>query len=192
MEFRLTVNEASRMFEAWRRELEATPGLRAVEGGQIRLDSIPSPAHPVRGVRTEHAMDGSLVIVWYVAHLAATERAIREAATATGMMRLPRHLYTGRLIDILRAADGSVYFKVRTVERIDEATHQPAYRSFSPSKAQLAEMILNPSAASVAASMATAMTPERTEPVVRAIQAPAIVAAQAVGSNGHGVPNPTA
>jgi hypothetical protein len=174
------------MFEAWLRELEASPGLRAVEGGHIKLDSVPSPAHPVPGVRTEHAMDGALVIVWYKAQYSeATARAIQEAATATAMMHLPRQLYTGRLIDLLRARDGSVYFKLRAIERLDEATHAPAYRSFNPSKGQLIEMTVNPTAANQAEAMAHPEPAHRIVPV-------ALIAAQRQGDNGHGLPHQAA
>lgn len=154
MEYRLTRHEAAQMFEIWRRELEASPGLRAVEAGQIRLDSVGSQ----RGAA--HAMDGSLVIVTYEAYRHATERAVREAAVATEMMHMPRSFYTGRLIDILRAADGSVFFRVRTLERIDETTHQPAFRSFAPSKGTLIELVINPGAAALADPLAAGRQPQ--------------------------------
>lgn len=165
MEYRLTAHEAVRLFDIWRRELEASPGSRAVENGQIRLDSVASPQQAVRGQHTQHAMDGALVVVWYRAANPATPRAVREASIATEVMGLPRHLYTGKLIDILRAMDGTVYFKLRAIERVDETTHQPAYRSFNPSKGQLVEMVINPSAATVAASVASRVHPSAEVPV---------------------------
>ena len=156
MEYKLTTHEAVRLFDVWCRELEAAPGIRSVENGSIHLDSVPSTTEHAHGQRLEHAMDGSLLIVWYVAAGEASSRAIREAAAATSVMGLPRQLYTGRLIDILRSRDGTVYFKVRSIERIDETTHQPAFRSFNPSKGQLIEMTINPAAAAVAeASIST-------------------------------------
>jgi hypothetical protein len=143
MEYRLTGNEAVRLFDVWRRELDGTPELRTVESGNIKLDSI---------ARGHHAMDGAVVIVWYRAAYAPTARAVREAAVATELMGLPRHMYSGKLIDILRASDGTVYFTLRAIERIDERTHQPAFRSFNPAKGQLIEMVINPSAATVSAA----------------------------------------
>jgi hypothetical protein len=170
MEYRLTAHEAVRLFDIWRRELDGAPEARAVENGQIRLDSVASPTHSARGQRTQHAMDGALVIVWYRAANPATARAVREASVATELMGLPRQLYTGKLIDILRGSDGTVYFKLRAIERIDETTHQPAFRSFNPSKGGLIEMVINPSAATVAASAARMQAAAQDVPVA-AIQA---------------------
>jgi len=125
------------MFELWRQEIERAPTVRTVEGGQIALDTVPS----VRGA--VHQMNGSLVQVWYKAANPATAQAISEARRATVDFGLPRQLYTGRLIDILRGGtDGTVYFKVKAIER-----EGAGFRSFNPSKGQLLEMVINPSAA---------------------------------------------
>lgn len=136
MKIRLTLAEATRMFEIWRSEIDACADVRAVEDGQVKLDSVPS----ARGAT--HAMDGSLVEVWYRASKAAAPRAIAEARRATEEFGLPRQLYSGRLIDIKRAADGTVYFLVKAVQR--EGT---GFRCFSPSKGQLIEMTINPAGA---------------------------------------------
>lgn len=135
MKIRLTLAEAARMFEIWRAELDARADLRAIENGQVKLDSVPSARGAV------HQMDGSLVEVWYRATKAATPRAIAEARRATEEFGLPRQLYSGRLIDIKRAADGTVYFMVKAVQR-----EGAGFRCFSPSKGQLVEMTINPAA----------------------------------------------
>jgi len=147
MEIRLTVHEAVRMFGIWQRELSASQNSRVVEGGSIQLDAVPSCRGAV------HQMNGSLVVVWYRAANAPTARAIREASVATQMMNLPRQLYMGKLIDIKKGADDTVYFLVRSMTRQDSANdNAPAYRAFNPSKGELIEMIINPSAATIAAS----------------------------------------
>lgn len=133
MKIRLTVAEAARMFEIWRGEIDVHAGLRAVENGEVKLDTVPS----ARGV--VHQMDGSLVEVWYSAAKAPTARAIAEARRATVEFALPRQLYSGRLIDIKRAGDGTVYFMVKAVQR-----EGAGFRCFSPSKGQLIEMTINP------------------------------------------------
>lgn len=136
MKIRLTYVEATRMFEIWRAELDAHADLRAVENQQVKLDSVPSTHGAV------HAMDGSLVEVWYLATKPPTSRAIAEARRATDEFGLPRQLYSGRLIDIKRAADGTVYFMVKAVQR-----EGAGFRCFSPSKGQLIEMTINPAGA---------------------------------------------
>ncbi|MDX6768944.1 MAG: hypothetical protein SF051_05385 [Elusimicrobiota bacterium] len=142
MEYRLSSTEAVRMFEVWCRELEASPGRRAVEGGDIRLDSVPS----ARGA--EHRMNGSVVEAWYKAANPPSERALREAAAATRELQLPRQRYSGRLIDIKRARDGTVYFLLRAVERRDESNNgMPAYRAINPSKGTLISLCINPAQA---------------------------------------------
>jgi hypothetical protein len=170
MEFKLTSEEAVRMFGIWQGELVRVPGTRAVENGEIKLDSVPSARGAV------HTLDGALVYVWYRAANEPTERAIREASVATQVMNLPRQLYTGRLIDIMKGADDTIYFKVMTVERRDESRNgMPAFRSFNPSKGQLIEMTINPTAATVAAAqreVASAQPAPRIQPVVPA--APAV------------------
>lgn len=156
MEIKLTSAEAVIMFDTWHRELNSNRAARAVEGGAIKLDAVPSARGAV------HQMDGALVYVWYRAANEPTERAIREAQVATVVMNMPRQLYTGKLIDILKGADGTVYFKVMAVERRDEARNgMPAFRSFNPSKGQLIEMTINPSAATISAG-ATAAAPAAT------------------------------
>jgi hypothetical protein len=137
MEIKLTAEAASRMFGIWRAELEANPRARAVENGEVKLDTVPSAVGAV------HLMDGSLVEVWYKASKPPTERAIREASEATQMMHMPRQRYTGKLIDIKRGADGTVYFLVRALERREEGTGMPAFRAFNPSKGQVLEMTIN-------------------------------------------------
>lgn len=145
MEIKLTSAEAVVMFNAWYTELAANRTARAVESGHVKLDSVPSTRGAV------HTMDGALVIVWYRAANEPTERAIREASVATQVMNLPRQMYTGKLIDIIKGADGTVYFKVMAVERRDERRQgMPAFRSFNPSKGQLIEMTVNPAAATLA------------------------------------------
>jgi hypothetical protein len=140
MEIKLTSVEAVSMFNIWHTEKES--GARRVEGGAIQLDSVPS----IPGA--EHAMDGSTVIVWYQAAEEPTARAIQEARTAVEIMQLPRKLYMGKLIDIKKGRDGTVYFLVRSMTRHD-ANGQPAYRAFNPSKGQLLEMTINPSGATI-------------------------------------------
>ena len=160
MEMKLTSAEAVRLFDIWAAELSADPARRAVETGEIKLDSVPTARGAV------HTMDGALVYVWYRAANEPTERAIREAHVATAIQNLPRQLYTGRLIDIVRGADGTVYFKVMASERRDEARQgMPAFRSFNPSKGQLIEMTINPSAATVAATSGPrGVVPAATQP----------------------------
>jgi hypothetical protein len=143
MEFKLTVAEAARMFEIWRQEIEAGVSVRAVENGQIKLDSVPS----TRGA--EHQLDGSLVEIWYRAANPSTPIAIQQAHRATVEFGLPRQLYSGRLVDIKRGADGTVYFLVKAIQR-DGA----GFRTFNPSKGQLLEMTINPAAASLVAPAA--------------------------------------
>jgi hypothetical protein len=144
--------------------LSANPAARAVEQGGIKLDAVPSARGAV------HTMDGALVIVWYRAANEPTERAIREAAVATQVMNLPRQLYTGKLIDIKRGADGTVYFKLMAIERRDESRNgMPAFRSFNPSKGQLIEMVINPSAATQAAGPAVPSAIQST-PAVAPVQ----------------------
>ena len=167
MEFKLTALEAVRMFNIWHDEMVAHPGVRAVEGGEIKLDSVPSTRGAV------HPMDGALVFVWYRAANPPTERAVREAQVATQVMNLPRQLYTGKLIDILKGADGTVYFKVMAVERRDESRNgMPAFRSFNPSKGQLIEMTINPTAATIAAAPRESLTPGNTGGIQPAPVAP--------------------
>jgi len=150
MEIRLTVAEAARMFEVWRVELEnsSTSGQRAVENGQVILDSVPSARGAV------HAMNGSLVEVWYRTdpNNTPTARAIDEARRATVEFGLPRQLYSGRLVDIKRGADGTVYFMVKAIQR-DGA----GFRCFNPSKGQLLHMTINPAAAALVAQPAERM-----------------------------------
>jgi hypothetical protein len=149
VEFKLTDVEAVRMFDIWYNELHrGDPTVRRVENGEIKLDTVPSARGAV------HLMDGALVQVWYRAANEPTERAIREASVATQVMNLPRQMYTGRLIDILKhGTDGTIYFKLMTVERRDESRNgMPAFRSFNPSKGQLIEMTINPTAATIAAA----------------------------------------
>lgn len=137
-EMTVTQAVAVRLFDSWMRRLETVPTQRTCAGGQIRLDTVPSERGAV------HQMDGSIVRIHYHAANQPTERAIREASVAVGM-GMSRRVYTGKLIDIKRGADGTVYFKVRTVERRDERHgHQPAFRTFNPSKGQLIEMVINP------------------------------------------------
>lgn len=135
MKIRLTLAEAARMFEIWRAELDARADLRAIENGQVKLDSVPSARGAV------HAMDGSLVEVWYKRDQRneVTARQIAEARRATEEFGLPAELYSGRLIDIKRAADGTVYFMVKAVQR-----EGAGFRCFSPSKGQLLEMSIYP------------------------------------------------
>ncbi len=135
MQIKLTVVEAARMFELWRQEIEARAGLRAVENGEVKLDTVPSARGAV------HQMDGSLVEVWYRAANPPTATAIAEARRATVEFGLPRQLYSGRLIDIKRGSDGTVYFMVKAIQRDGEG-----FRCFNPSKGQLLEMVINPSA----------------------------------------------
>lgn len=147
MRIRLTLAEAARMFEIWRTELDTRADLRAVEDGQVKLDSVPSTHGAV------HAMDGSLVEVWYRATKAPTSRAIAEARRATEEFGLPRQLYSGRLIDIKRGRDGTVFFMVKAVQR-----EGAGYRCFSPSKGQLIEMTINPAAVEAGSLMQPAPT----------------------------------
>ena len=142
------------MFEIWYAE-KFTHATRSLENGSVKLDSVPSPVyrrgHAACGPRTVHAMDGSTVIVWYRAANPPTALAIREAEVSTRVTAMPRQLYVGRLIDILRGQNGTVYFKCRTVTRQDIAhDREPAYRTFNPSKGQLLEMTINPSAEALA------------------------------------------
>jgi hypothetical protein len=140
MKIRLTPVEATRMFELWRQEMDARSDMRAVENGQVKLDSVPSTCGAV------HQMDGSLVEVWYRAANLPTTQAIAEAHRATVEFGLPRQLYSGRLIDIKRGADGTVHFLVKAIQR-DGA----GFRCFNPSKGQLLEMTINPAVAQLAA-----------------------------------------
>jgi hypothetical protein len=138
-EIRITAEVAVQLFNTWMTRLEERPDQRTAELGMIKLDTVPSINGAV------HQMDGSIVRVYYKAAEEPTARAIREAAEATETLGLSRRVYTGRLIDIMRGKDGTVYFKVRTVERRDERhNNQPAFRAFNPSKGQLLEMVFNP------------------------------------------------
>lgn len=128
---------AVRLFDTWMRRLEANPTQRSCAGGQIKLDSVPSERGAV------HTMDGSVVRIYYKAANPPTARAVREASRVVEM-GMSRRVYTGKLIDIKRGADGTVYFKVRTVERVDESSGAMAFRAFNPSKGQLLEMVINP------------------------------------------------
>jgi len=167
MEIRLTTSEAVRMFDIWYRELSsAAPATRAVESGAIKLDTFPSRP----GVT--HDMSGATVIVWYRAANAPTARAIQEASEATRIMNLPRQLYTGKLIDILKGQDETVYFKVLSLTRRSSDDNRPAYRSFNPSKGQLIEMVINPSAETVAAAGGT-LAPSIQAPAPTPAPAPA-------------------
>ena len=148
----LTVSAAVNMFALLRAEMESNEGRRVLENGTVKLDTVPS----VRGA--DHHMDGSLVIVIYKAAHRATDRAVREASEAVNLMSLPRQLYIGKLIDIMRGADRTVYFKVRSITRRDEGSHQPAFRSFNPSKGQLIEMVINPHEESIQTASARAQT----------------------------------
>ena len=64
-------------------------------------------------------------------------------------MSLPRQLYMGKLIDIKRGQDSTVYFLVRSMTRQDSGGG-PAYRCFNPSKGELIEMVINPVASTIA------------------------------------------
>jgi hypothetical protein len=147
MELRLTQAAAVQVITAWAAYLEANPGIRAVEGGGVKLDSAPqaSPYVP--------AMDGSTVIAWYKADPTAevSAQAIAEANMATNVMGLPRTLYVGKLIDIRRGANGA-YLKLRTITRLT-AGGAPAYRTFNPAKGQLIELIVNPTPADLSSAM---------------------------------------
>jgi len=143
MELKLTAAEAARMFEIWGHEIETHPGTRTVENGVVRLDAVPSARGAV------HQMNGSLVEVRYQAAFEPTARAIAEARRATVEFGLPRQLYSGRLIDIKRAVDGTVYFMVKAIQR-----EGAGFRCFNPSKGQLIEMTINPAAAALAAQQA--------------------------------------
>lgn len=143
MELKLTATEAVRMFEIWRTEIDGRPGAREVENGVVRLDSVPSARGAI------HQMNGSLVEVRYQAAFEPTARAIAEARRATVEFGLPRQLYSGRLIDIKRGTDGTVYFMVKAIQR-----EGAGWRCFNPSKGQLIEMTINPAAAALAAQQA--------------------------------------
>jgi hypothetical protein len=158
MQIKLTVAEAARMFEIFRAEMDANPGLRAVENGNVVLDAVPSAPGAV------HQMNGSLVEVWYKAANPATPRAIAEARRATVEFGLPRQLYSGRLIDIKRGSDGTVYFMVRAIQR-DGA----GFRCFNPSKGQLLEMTINPAAAQLVSG---AQSPAPIQPAIQPQPAP--------------------
>ena len=133
-----TPQEAVEFFDNLRLELEATAS-RNLMGGKVRLDAVPSMPGSV------HRFDGSTVTVWYKSGAKATERQLREAAVAVELMGMPRERYTGKLLDIKRGKDGSVYFLCGGVlERRDEANNgMPAFRAFNPSKGQVLSMVIN-------------------------------------------------
>jgi len=144
MEIKLTMGVAARMLEIWMAQLEANRRTRSVEGGAVKLDSVPSARGAV------HRLDGSVVQVVYKAANPPTERQIREAEVATRVV--PRQQYTGRLIDIKRGQDGTVYFLVKAIERRDEDnSDEPAFRTLNPSKGRVFEMTINPAAITQAA-----------------------------------------
>lgn len=155
MEIKLTAAEAVRMFGIFRAEMERTPGIRSVENGHIVLDAVPS------GPGAVHQMNGSLVEVWYRAANPASARAIAEAHRATVEFGLPRQLYTGRLIDIKRGSDGTVYFLVKAIQR-----EGAGFRAFNPSKGQLLEMTINPSAQHLVAPAIQAPAAQPAQPAV--------------------------
>lgn len=149
MQIILDQNEAIRMFDIWYVELSDNDErsaaenitIRSVEHGNIKLDSTPSTP----GAR--HEMDGSPVVVVYKTdpHSTATSRAVREASVATRIMRQPRSLYTGKLIDIMRNVHGDVYFKIRTGDRRDERnSNAPAFRNMNPTNGTLIKLVINP------------------------------------------------
>jgi hypothetical protein len=167
-EIRITQSVGRRMFTLWREELDIT-NARSVESGHVKLDAVPSPPprQRTRGSHTEHAMDGSTVIVWYIAGREATQRAIREASEATEMMHLPRHLYVGKIIDVLWNQGGQAYIVCRTITRRDSGSGHAAFRAFNPYVGNFVEMIINPSEETTAAEMArnrTARQAPRPEP----------------------------
>lgn len=167
-EIRITQSVGRRMFDLWRQELDTT-NARSVESGHVKLDTVPSPPPRMRarGSHTEHAMDGSTVIVWYIAGRRASQRAIREASEATEMMHLPRHLYVGKIIDVLRNQEGQPYILCRTITRRDSGSGQAAFRAFNPQVGNFVEMVINPSEETTAAEMArnrTARQAPRPEP----------------------------
>jgi hypothetical protein len=133
------------------------PGIRLLQNNQIKLDSKPS----VRGA--VHDNDGSTCLAWYVAGNRSTERAIREGREWSEVMQMPRHLYPGKLIDILRGSNG-VYIKIRTMSRRDEShDNSPAFRSFNPSVGRMIALVINPSEALIAEEIARSRSEGRTE-----------------------------
>jgi hypothetical protein len=154
VEHRLTLNLAVRMLDAWFTELQQGEA-RTVAGGQIKLDSVPSPDHAPRGSHTDHAMDGSTAIVYYLAGNRPTPRAIREAQEWCEVMRLPRTLYIGKLIDIKRGGNGT-YFKLRTMTRRSERDNTAGYRTFNPRVGRVIAMIVNPFEDTLAQELSTA------------------------------------
>lgn len=128
--------EAVEFFERLHDEVLRT-GDRTSMG--VKLDSVPSMPGAV------HKFDGSTVTVWYRSANKPTDRQIREATVAVGMMGIPRDRFTGKLIDARRTKDGSVFFLCGGVlERRDEGNNgMPAFRAFNPSKGQVLSMSIN-------------------------------------------------
>lgn len=127
-------------------------------------------------------MDGSTGIFWYIAGREATARAIREAAESTEMMHLPRHLYIGKIIDILRNRDGQAYLVCRSITRREEGSGRPAYRAFNPFLGSFVEAIINPLEATMTAEMTRdrtadtppAQVPGAAEAIQRAVEEPPV------------------
>lgn len=105
----------------------------------VKLDSVPSMPGSV------HRFDGSTVTVWYQSSgRTPTARQIREASAATNL-GIPTGRYTGKIVDVKRARDGTVYVLCGGIlERRDEANDgMPAFRAFSPSKGQVLNLSIN-------------------------------------------------
>lgn len=134
--------EAVEFFDRLCAELETTGG-RELVGGTVKLDSVPSMPGSI------HKFDGSTVTVWYRVCAKPSARQIREATVAVQMLGMPQERHTGKLVDVKRAKDGSVFFLCGGVlERRDEANDgMPAFRAFNPSKGQVLGMTVNCEAA---------------------------------------------
>ena len=121
---------------------------RLLQNGQVKLDTEPS----VRGVT--HLNYGSVCLAWYVAGNRSNARQVRESSEWAAIMQMPRHLYPGKLIDIMRGRNG-VYLKIRTMSRRDERhENTPAYRNFNPAVGTMLALIINPSEAILAEEIA--------------------------------------
>lgn len=92
------------------------PYTEAKKQRRIAVDSVP------RGPGAQHKLDGSTATVFYKAFRKATPTQIKKAEYAVKGLKIDRHRYTGRLIDVFRAKDGSLCMLLGGVLERDRET----------------------------------------------------------------------
>lgn len=90
--------------------LSLVPYTGCVAKRRVAVDDVEYPGFGQRlPAGVEHARNGSLVTLWYKAMHAPTKRQLAEANLAVKVMGIPRRRYTGRLVDVFRHSNGSLY-----------------------------------------------------------------------------------